>query len=271
MNNPPPRRGDDDVSGDMIVNKAYQQTEGYIPRTDGGFRDWLNNFTTLIAADPGRYGLTSADADVISNQNTAYEGAYVPVQSAETRTPALVQQKDAIKASAVGTCRVYAMIIKSNAGVTNQDKSALGIHINDSTRTPIPTPASSPLLTIQGAFSGEHVIRYADENTPASRRKPAGAIQIQINRHIAVSVNPDPTGSDLVGLFTKQPVLATSAPADVGKTATYFGRWVTRTGLFGPWGLPVAMTIAFGGAVEQLAIPDGGLEPGQPLQLKKAA
>lgn len=254
-----------------MSDSPFDQNGDYIPQTDWGFKSWLQNFSTLITADPGRYGLTSADASIISNQNTQYAAAFDTVQTVLGKNASTVGQKDAIKASAKGTCRVYAMIIKANQGVTNEDKLALGIHVNDPTKTPIPQPDSSPLLNIVAAFSGEHVIRYADENTPDRKAKPAGATHVQINRHIAVSVNPDPTGSDLVGLFSRQPVNVTCMPADVGRTATYFGRWVNAKGQMGPWGLPAAMTIAFGGAVEQLAIPDGGLEPGQPLQLKKAA
>lgn len=250
------------------MNKGYQQAQSYIPQADGAFRDWLANFSSLISADPNRYGVTTADATVIANHNTTYEAAYVPVQSAETRTPALVQQKDAVKASAIASCRVYAMLIKNNNGVTNQDKSALGIHINDTTRTPIPAPDTAPLLMITAAFSGGHQIRYADENTPASRKKPAGAIQIQINRTVDTGANPDVSQSAMVGLYTKQPVEIDQDPVDAGKTATYFARWVTRTGLFGPWSLPVAMTIAFGGPVDQ-SIPTGGttLTGGDELQI----
>ncbi len=244
------------------MSTAYEQTSPYIPATDAGFRDWLNNFATLIAADPNRYGLDAGDAAIISNHNTGYAAAYVPCQSAETRTTALIIQKDAIKASAVASVRIYAQQIKVNAGVSNQDKAGLGLHINDITPTPIPAPVSAPMLVIQAAYSGEHQIRYADENTPASRRKPHGAIQIQINRTIAVGADPNPENATLVGLYTKQPVLVTAEPTAVGQTATYFGRWVTRTGLFGPWSLPVAMTIAFGGPVDQsLALPTGGGTP----------
>jgi hypothetical protein len=35
-----------------MADKVYQQTDGYMPATDAGFRDWLLNFSTLIAADP---------------------------------------------------------------------------------------------------------------------------------------------------------------------------------------------------------------------------
>lgn len=254
------------------MGTAYEQTSPYIPSTDAGFRDWLNNFSTLISADPGKYGLDASDATVIAGHNSSYVAAYVPVQSAATRTTSLVTQKDAIKASAIASVRVYAQQIKANAGVTNEDKAALGLHINDPTPTPIPQPSTAPLLMIQAAFSGEHVLRYADETTPASRAKPYGAIQLQINRTVDVGANPDPEASALVGLYTKQPVTIMAEATDAGKTATYFGRWVTRTGLFGPWSLPVAMTIAFGGPVEQsLELPTGGTPAENEFQGKMAA
>ena len=102
---------------------------------------------------------------------------------------------------------MYAQGIKANQGVDNQSKVELGIHVDDPTPTPIPAPTTAPMLVIQGAFSGQHEIRYADENTPASRRKPAGAIQIQINRIVAPGPVPLPGGSTMVGLYTKQPIL----------------------------------------------------------------
>jgi len=52
----------------------YEQTGSYIPQTDGGFRDWLNNFATLIQADPVRYGLTSSDSGVISGSQFVLRG-----------------------------------------------------------------------------------------------------------------------------------------------------------------------------------------------------
>lgn len=251
--------------------KAYTQSSSYIPATDAAFRDWLDNFSTLISADPGKYGLDASDAAVIANHFNDYNAAYQVVQAPSTRTSGAIAQKDALKASAIGSVRVYAQMIKTNVGVDNQDKIDLGLHVNDPTPTPIPQPDTAPLLMIQAGFSGEHVIRYADENTPASRRKPHGAIQIQINRTIAVGADPNPENATLVGLYTKQPVLAMAQPGDVGKTATYFGRWVTRTGLFGPWSLPVAMTIAFGGPVDQnLVLPTGGGTP-EEFQAKIAA
>jgi len=240
-----------------MADTPYEQTSGYIPHTDSGFRDWLQNFSALISADPGRYGLQATDAAVIASLYTNYDDLYNKVQSAATRTPGLVTQKDAVKASAKASCRVYAMQIKSNQGVDNQDKIELGIHVNDPTPTPIPEPTTAPLLAITAAFSGEHTIRFADETTPTSKRKPPGVIQLELYVHVGTSPIVDWTQAEYVGVYTKNPINYTFMPDQANQTATYFARWRTAKGLCGPMSLPVAMTIAFGGPVDQ-QLPVGG-------------
>lgn len=238
---------------------AVVQSEAYIPASDWGFKSFLQNFSTLISADPGKYGLSGADAVIIADRYTAYAAAFDTVQAPTTRNATTIGQKDAQRASAVASVRVYAQTIKMNKGVDNEAKLALGIHVDDPTPTPIPQPTTAPLLTIVAAFSGQHEIRYADETTPAKRGKPQGVIQMELRRTVETGANPDPGAARPVGLFTKQPVMVEQDPLDAGKTATYFGRWVTRTGLVGPWSLPIAMTIAFGGPVDQqAALPTGG-------------
>jgi len=252
------------------MGTAYAQSDSYIPSTDAGFKDWILNFATLIAQDPAKYDLDASDAAILTDLSDSYAAAYQTAVSPSTRTPNAIGQKDAIRASAVGSCRVYAQNIKGNKGLTNDDKLALGIHVDDPTNSPISTPSTAPLLNIIAGFSGEHEVRYADETTPTSRKKPYGALQIQVNRTVQTGANPDPDASTMVGLYTKQPIIIQQNPSDVGKTATYFGRWVTRTGLFGPWSLPVGMTIAFGGPVDQ-TMPTGGTELAGGDDLKIAA
>lgn len=222
-------------------------SQPYIPSNDAAFRDWLLNFATLIAADPTRYGLTAADATVIQGYSDDFDAAYQTAVAPSTRTVVTVAQKDAIRAAANESVRIFAQMIKVNQGVTNEDKIALGIHVDDPTPSPIPAPTSSPLLMLVSSFSGVHQLRYADENTPASRRKPAGVIQMQLNMAVAPGPVVDPTVARFFGLFTKQPILVEHSPENAAQTATYFARWVTRTGKFGPWSLPQSMTIAFAG------------------------
>lgn len=252
------------------MSTVYEQTGDYMPQTDDGFWHWLQNFSSLIAADPAKYGMTQADATIITDHFEAYSPLWTKSKQPSIRTTSLIQNKDAVKAAAMGSCRVYAQIIKANQGVDEEDKSALGLRIDDTTPTPIPVPDSSPMLMIQAAFSGEHVIRYADENSPASRRKPHGVQFIELYCNVSHGANPDQSTAKAVGLFGKQPIKVEQEQTDAGKTATYFGRWVNTKGEAGPWGLPVCMTIAFGGPVDQ-QIPDGGQVIGGEDELKIAA
>ena len=250
-----------------MSDKAYQQTDGYIPRTDAGFRDWLNNFSSLISADPGKYGLSASDANIIADLNAQYEQYYVLCQSATTRTTSAVTQKDAVRASAKGTCRVYAQQIKANQGVDNQAKIDLGLHIDDPTPTPIPAPDSAPLLSITGAFSGEHTIRYADENTPLSRKKPHGVTQMELYVHVGPQPIVNWEDATYVGVYTRNPIRYSFTPDKAGQTATYFARWRTTRGLEGPMSLGVAMQIAFGGPVDQQMPTEGTPVSGTPETL----
>jgi len=75
---------------------------------------------------------------------------------------------------------------------------------------------------------------------------------VQLLLFVAIDDEPvaDPGNALFAGAFTKQPFQIAFEPDNAGKTATYFARWQTRTGLVGPWSLPVAMQIAFGGPVD---------------------
>ena len=247
------------------MSRTYQQAGNYIPPTDGGFRDWLNNFADLISNDWSRFALSEADAQMIVTHRDAYEAAYVPCQSAETRTSAKVQHKDAVKASAMASCRVYAQIVKHTKGVSNEDKAALGINIDTTTRTPIPAPTTYPVLTLRAAVNGEHILTYVDQMTPESRAMPHGVTNLDLYVHVGPSATVDPDEASAVGPFSRNPIRHSFDVAQANQVATYFARWRTRRGLSGPWSVPIAMGIAFGGAVQSPSFtpqspegPDGG-------------
>lgn len=251
------------------MGAAYTQAPPYIPAADAAFRDWLGNFAALLSADPARYGVSIAEAAIIADAAREYDAAYQTAQAPATRTSVTIARKEALRTSATGSARALARLIKASGDVADEDKLALGIHIDDPTRSPIPAPTSRPLLMLVAAFSGVHSLRYADEHSPASRRKARGALQMQLNLAVAPGAVTDPGESRLFGLYTRQPILVEHDPAHAAQTATYFARWVTRSGKFGPWSLPTSMTIAFGGPAA--ASPMGRRPAGGEEQLAIAA
>ncbi len=218
----------------------------YIPPKDAMLNDWLNNFSDLITAAPATYGLDApAAADIavaVGDWNTAYALVIVPA----TKTKVTVAAKNAAKVAAVTLCRTYASQIRINPGVLNSDKIALGLNLPNNSPSPIPPPATFPLLAIQSAGPLLHVIRYADNTTPDLRKKPAGAIQMELWRGVGTAVIADPALCSLLALVTKQPYQSVFNPADAGKMATYFARWSLRTGGYGPWSASINMTVATG-------------------------
>jgi len=222
----------------------------YLPRTDNGLRDWANNFSTLITANPSTYGLMASDATAIATVVNAYDSALTTALDPSTKTRATVAAKDSAKAAMLAVVRRYAQFIKLNDGVTNEEKIALGLTIDDTGRTPIPAPGTQPICTIIGTTPLRHTLRYADASTPAKRAKPRGVIGLELYYFVAppataAPLSPDAgDGVEFYGVATRQPYQVELDAIDVGKQATYYARWITRTGLVGPWSAPVAMTVA---------------------------
>lgn len=218
----------------------------YIPPKEADLINWSQNFADLILASPSTYGLAPSDAAAIVAANDPWQAAYVTATNPGTRTEVTVAAKNAAKIAAVIVFRTYAAQVRINPGVSNSDKLDLGLNLPNNAPSPIVVPPTFPLISIAGAGPGQHEIRFADSTTPSARAKPQNVIQMLLFRGIAVGPIVDPALCAFHAGVTKQPYQSIfSNPADAGKVATYFGRWVTRTGELGPWSAATSMTIAF--------------------------
>ena len=130
------------------------------------------------------------------------------------------------------------------AGISDDDKIAIGVRPVNTSREPIPVPASSPLLNVLGATPGSQTVRYSDSSTPDSPAKPFGAPMLQLFVAIENEATTDENEAKFYGVFTKNPVAVGFDEADDGKVATFFARWGGKRNEFGQWSVPVSMTIA---------------------------
>lgn len=238
-----------------MADKPYQQTGDYIPRKDAAFLAWGEGFARGVAQHYEHLGLTQQDVDWIELWTGRFADAYQPTQSAESRTTALVKAKNEMRKQVEAIYRSYAQRIKHHPGVSNQDLIGLGIHVDDATKTPIGTPRSAPILRRMMSKSGGHILRYADENSPFLNRKPYGMWVIQIYANVDDAYNPNPDTARHVGDYGRQPIRINWSAKLTGKTVTYFGRWVTRKGLKGPWSGPVFISVASGGNAASPELP----------------
>lgn len=237
-----------DSAGQNLETHSLAMAPSYIPPRDADFANWLLNFSTLISANPGDYGLVAGDATAIAAQNTAFAAAYTAAIDPSTRTPATVAAKDTARYNAEFVVRPYAQNIRLNAAISDALKVGLGLNLPNSTRPPIPPPTVAPALAFDAATPLQHKLRYSDPSSPVGKAKPVGSIGVEIWRSIGTVPATDPAQASYYGTFTKSPNFSTFTADQVGKVCTYFARFVTRSGAggrtsSGPWSAPLTIAV----------------------------
>lgn len=230
---------------------------GYIPNRDAAFALWCRDFAQQIAASPAVYMLSPADGAMLLAQAGEFQLALALARSPATSTRVTVNTKNSVRASIEPVFRRYAQQIKLNAGVSDGDKIALGLHLRPTRLSRRACPTTSPLLKFIAATPGRHELRYSDSLDPESPRKPFGARALQLFAAITpptIAENgerPAKIYADqarYVGEYGRNPIVVAHSTNDAARTATYFGRWVGARNEHGPWSLPISAVILGGDA-----------------------
>lgn len=216
----------------------------YIPTKEALLDDWLLNFKTLIAASPTSYSLSTSDATAITAAFTSWHAAYLAATNPTTRNKTTVVDKNVQKANVLAVVRSYAALIRPNHAVSDALKTGLGLHIADTSPTPVPPPSSYPVLTINSAGNGVQQLHAADQFTPTKRARPVGTTGLLLFRAVDTTPAGGPSDAPFLSLVTRAAYQSTFDSADNGKIATYFARWTNSKGEVGPWSPGVSMTIA---------------------------
>jgi hypothetical protein len=216
----------------------------FIPQTDAELATWSANFEDGIDTEYATYGLTSGQATAYTTLDTAFQAAYLAAINPATRTPVTVAAKDAARTALVANARLLASIINAYPGTTNRGRTTLGLTPRGDGRTPVPTPATQPVVVIRSIGPLQHVLQIRDTETPTSRAKPPGAIAAEV--WVKIDATPPASIADCVfaGRYTRNFFTMDFSGGDAGKTAYYLTRWITRTGLVGPVSDLVNATVA---------------------------
>jgi hypothetical protein len=217
----------------------------YLPQQDAALQAWAANFDSIVAVDFASLGVSAPEAAAITAAVADFTAKLTLATDPGTRTPVAVAAKNVSRAAMLATIRPIAIRIAIDPSILPEDKTDLGLNPHTSGPTPVSAPGTFPLLDILKATPGCQVIRYRDSDTPTTRAKPYGVIEMQIYVVIGEAAVEEPTNAVYFDSATKSPHMLFFDPADNGKVATLFGRWRNRNGLLGPWSGPVAMTIAF--------------------------
>lgn len=216
----------------------------YLPTRQGDQALWVQNFSTLLNLDPPRYGTTAGDAASVAGLVSAFLAALAIVSDPATKTRTAVTNKNQARVQMFNLIRPLAMQIRENLGVAPADKEALGLKLPDSQPTSVAAPTTMPILELIGATPLEHTLRFNDQNTPNKRAKPPGVIGMQLVKAVGEMPADGPEAAQFVAMVTRQPFAVRFTQADAKKTAYYWARWQTRSGLVGPWSQVASLTVA---------------------------
>jgi hypothetical protein len=228
----------------LLSGFATAGSTDWIPSTDGDLATFAANFSAVLTADPTAYGLTAGDASTFAALNSTYQSAYTTATNPSTRTPDAIAAKDAAKNALKPEMRRLGNLIQANIAVSDADKIAIGLTVRDTVPTPISAPSSFPLISVLSATPYNINLKINDSDTPTTNAKPAAAIACELYAQASATPLTDPEAISYSGLETRHLANLQFDAGDVGKTAYIVGRWVTRTGLRGPWSDIASMTIA---------------------------
>lgn len=212
----------------------------YIPVKQGNFLAWLSNFTSLIVANPTQYGLTAPQASEQLAFTVQYQNAYVLALDPSTRTQSTVAAKDNARVAAEQNARRLAQLARqfllSDPTPENYERMEdLGLKIPDPTPTPVPAPATFPVISSVGTNNGQIVLTWTDSDSPAARRKPPGAIAMQLWGVFGEVAAVSTAQMEYLVQSGRIPYTLTYASEMRGKVGSFAGRWVSARGLTGPW------------------------------------
>ncbi len=221
----------------------------FIPDGDSAFESMARGFATTIAKDPEKYTLNAHDAEMLTRAVRTFEDARKQTARG-TRTIAAVRGKDDARKRAEEMVRRLGRIIRASDQISEPDKLAVFIHPRDPRPTRRTVPLTPPVLHYMGAENdagyggaGMHVIHFSESPDIKGRKKPHGAVRIELFVDLVPDGQPIPRfpGQHLGGRpwylrsFTSSPIRVAPPIPPVSMMVVYWARWADAKGNVGPF------------------------------------
>jgi hypothetical protein len=212
----------------------------FLPDQDQDLEAWANNFDTRITATPTAFGLVAGDATAFHSLAADFTAKLAAAVNPATRTKVTVAQKDISRAALKAKARSLAKIVNAYPPITNAQRADLGLTIRDTTPTPVPPPATKPLL----AVDPDGTLRLVDETMPDRRGKPSGVRGAVVFTKIDGPAPTDPDDAKFSILATRFRAALPIPGGSNGKTLWVLAQWFNERGELGPVSAVASTTIA---------------------------
>lgn len=219
----------------------------FLPSRDQDLSAWADNFDVKITATPTAFGLLAAQATVFHGLALDFSTRLATATAPATRTKGNIEAKDTSRAALRANARALAKIVNAYPGTTNAMRADLGLTVRDVTPTPVPTPATQPVVSIEGTGGGQCLLRLVDETTPTRKAKPAGVSAAVLFGKIGLASDAPPTDaqdSRFFAVATRSTRTIDLPAGSVGKTLWVLAQWMNDRGELGPFSVVTSTVIA---------------------------
>lgn len=191
---------------------------------------------------PAAIGWTVAAHTAFSTKVTAGHTKYNAWQTLKAQAAAAFADFEAWEADATVDFRAGGGVIVAFPGNTPAILTQLGLPVRDTIHTPVPVPATRPVLIIK-LQKLRHIMGFADEGTPTIEAKPFGVHGIEIYSKEDGPPPIDYTQCVYRVTDTKTSHIFDYTGAMANKVVHYMARWVNTKGEPGPWSEVVSATV----------------------------
>jgi hypothetical protein len=214
----------------------------WIPDDNRAFRDMAVAVAANVAKNPQTYGIDADDVRALTVAVETFRLAMNRKMSAAAREES---RKDAEQA-----VRRIGRVVRANDKISDADKAMLFIYPREVRKTPLEVPMQPPVLRYVGAeneggqsAAGVHVIEFRQALDLKGRKKPHGAVRVELFVDLVPDGQPIPKfpGQYLGGRpwylrsYTSSPIRVRPPVPPVPMLVVYWARWADAKGNVGPF------------------------------------
>ena len=216
----------------------------YIPTNDAGFNIWQGNDITTISTNANIWDIPPVEITTLLTFQSSWVDSFAKASNRLNRTSADVTEKDdAREVYQKALRKFFSQYIINNTKISNSDRDRLGLNVKSNTRIPTPTPASSPIASVDFSMHMQHKVYFNDENTQISKAKPFGVHGCEIWMKLGAEAPKDASELSYLTTCTSTPYVVHFTGADAGKIAWYWLRWTNSTNKPGPWASTISALV----------------------------
>lgn len=219
----------------------------FLPSTDDGLLAWGNNFVEQGTPIATAVGLTTAQMTTFAGLTSSFGTAMAAVVPG-LRNRAAVQTKNDARKLLVANARMLAKIIDGHPGVTNAQRSTLGLTVR-SAPSPIGVPTDPPSLTIKRVVGRTVTVQLRALGSD-KRAKPKGVSSAYVFTYVGATPPADKDLFRFEGGVTRTNFDIQFPSSVAGGAQVWVAAcWTNPRDQTGPACVPVTCYLQGGGAV----------------------